>query len=179
MGPDDDTPLAAKCLTISRVYRDQLSLTERHLDGLIDDANTTLALLTSLSESFQSVDEQTTTFQAQCEGLLKEQRRLETLADEVGTDLYYYIYLDTATRRLNAPGASRLVDDDEFGTMIENIDSCIGFMNSHVSIPVHGLLQSEFVLELTAYLPDYRKHIVNVIHIWHDTTHCSPKLFTC
>lgn len=114
------------------MYRDQLTLTERHLDGLIDDANATLKLLTSLSNSFQSVEAQTSTFQAQCEDLLKEQRRLEALADEVGTDLYYYDYLDNATRCLNAPGAGRLVDDDPFGDMIENIDACVVFMEKHV-----------------------------------------------
>lgn len=119
---------------VTRLYRDQLSLTERHLDGLIDDANAALAILTTLSKSFQSVEAQTSTFQAQCEDLLNEQRRLEKLADDVGTDLYYYVYLDTATRRLNAPGASRLVDDDDFGVMMDNLDACIEFMDAHVSL---------------------------------------------
>ncbi|KAF4338884.1 oligomeric golgi complex subunit 3 [Fusarium beomiforme] len=113
------------------LYRDQLTLTERHLDGLIEDANATLKLLTSLSNSFGSVEAQTSTFQSQCEELLQEQRRLEALTDEVGTDLHYYAYLDNATRRLNAPGASRLVDDASFGEMVENIDACIVFMENH------------------------------------------------
>lgn len=78
------------------------------------------------------MDAQTSSFQSQCEDLLTEQRRLEKLAHDVGTDLHYYEYLDTATRRLNAPGAGRLVDDDAFGEMIQNIDSCIEFMNDHV-----------------------------------------------
>ena len=116
------------------LYRDQLQLTERHLDGLIGDANATLQLLTTLSNAFQSVENQTSSFQSQCEDLLNEQRRLEKLADEVGTDLHYYAYLETATRRLNGPGASRLVDDDSFGEMVENIEACIVFMNEHVSI---------------------------------------------
>lgn len=68
---------------------------------------------------------------------MTEQRRLEELANEVGTDLHYYAYLDNATRRLNAPGASRLVDDASFGEMVENIDSCIVFMEEHVRIPYH------------------------------------------
>ncbi|TWU78187.1 hypothetical protein ED733_007758 [Metarhizium rileyi] len=136
------------------LYHDQLSLTERHLDSLIGDANVTLTLLTSLSDSFQSVDAQTTTFQAHCEDLLKEQNRLEVLANEVGTDLNYYIYLDTATRRLNAPGASRLVDDDEFGQMIDNIDSCIDFMNSH-----------ESYRERDTYLARYNALLTKALHL--------------
>ncbi|GAB0134637.1 hypothetical protein EsDP_00002999 [Epichloe bromicola] len=136
------------------VYRDQLSLTERHLDGLIDDVNATLALLTSLSDSFQSVDAQTSTFQAQCEDLLNEQKRLEKLADEVGTDLYYYVYLDTATRRLNAPGASRLVDDGEFGEMIENINSCADFMAKH-----------DTYRERETYLARYNALLTKALHL--------------
>lgn len=116
----------------NRLYRDQLQLTERHLGGLIDDANATLELLTQLSNSFQSVEAQTSTFQSQCEEVLNEQKKLEKLADEVGTDYYYYSYLDTATRRLNAPGAGRLVDDESFGEMLDNIDACIAFMEDHV-----------------------------------------------
>ncbi|KHO01012.1 Sec34-like family protein [Metarhizium album ARSEF 1941] len=136
------------------LYCDQLTLTERHLDGLISDADAALTLLTSLSDSFQSVDAQTTTFQARCEGLLKEQKRLEALANEVGTDLHYYLYLDTATRRLNAPGASRLVDGDEFGEIIDTIDSCIDFMNRH-----------ETYRERDTYLARYSALLTKALHL--------------
>ena len=64
-------------------------MTERHLDTLIEDANAALELLTNLSNSFKAVELQTTSFQSQCEDLLSEQNRLQKLADEVGTDLYY------------------------------------------------------------------------------------------
>ncbi len=124
--------LSNSLLMRHRLYRDQLQLTERHLGGLVDDANATLELLTKLSNSFQSVEAQTSTFQSQCEEVLGEQRKLEKLADEVGTDYYYYSYLDTVTRRLNAPGAGRLVDDESFGEMLDNIDACIEFMEDHV-----------------------------------------------
>lgn len=115
------------------LYGEQLAMTERHLDALIEDTNSALKLLASLSESFRGVEEQTTTFQAQCEDLLSEQRRLEKLADEVGTDLHYYAYLDNVTRRLNAPGAGRLVEDESFGEILRNLDSCIAFMENNVS----------------------------------------------
>ncbi|KAM0257587.1 hypothetical protein ACHAQJ_004287 [Trichoderma viride] len=136
------------------LYRDQLKLTERHLEGLIDNANDTLKLLTTLSQSFLSVEAQTSTFQAQCEELLTEQRRLEKLADEVGTDLYYYAYLEKATRRLNAPGAGRLVEDDDFGEMVENIDSCIKFMTTH-----------EDYRERDSYLARYNALLTKALHL--------------
>lgn len=110
-------------------------MTERHLETLIDDTNSALKLLASLSESFRGVEEQTTTFQSQCEDLLSEQRRLEKLADEVGTDLHYYAYIDNVTRRLNAPGAGRQVEDESFGETMQNLDACIAFMEKNVSAP--------------------------------------------
>lgn len=118
----------------TRLYHDQLTMTERHLETLLQDTDSALKLLASLSESFEAVEEQTSSFKSQCDDLLSEQQRLQTLADEVGTDLHYYAYLDNVTRRLNAPGAGRLVDDDAFGEILDNLDSCIAFMTKHVSL---------------------------------------------
>ncbi|CAK7205620.1 Golgi transport complex subunit 3 [Sporothrix eucalyptigena] len=112
-------------------YRDQLDMTERHLGRLVEDTNGALRLLSSLADSFRSVEEQTTSFKSQCDDLVSEQRRLQTLADEVGTDLHYYGYLDNATRRLNAPGAGRLADAEELSEILSSLDSCIHFMANH------------------------------------------------
>lgn len=87
-----------------------------------------------LSESFKAVESQTTAFQAQCEDLLAEQKRLRDLADEVGTDLQYYAYLEPLTRRLNAPGAGRLIRSDDLLDMLTNLNTCIDFMDQHVSL---------------------------------------------
>jgi predicted oxidoreductase (fatty acid repression mutant protein) len=114
------------------LYCDQLTLTERHLDSLIKDANSSLQMLKNLSNSFKSVEDQTSSFQAQCEHLLTEQKRLEVLADGVGTSLHYYEYIDNVTRRLNAPGATRLVDHDSFADILDNLESCISFMSKNV-----------------------------------------------
>ncbi|WQF78598.1 Putative oligomeric Golgi complex, subunit 3 protein [Colletotrichum destructivum] len=136
------------------LYNDQLTLTERHLDTLIDDTNAALKLLTTLSESFQSVEAQTSSFQSQCEDLLSEQRRLEKLADEVGTDLHFYAYLDNVSRRLNAPGAGRLVDDDSFGEILRNLDSCIGFMSKHTNYR-----------DAESYLARYEALLTKALHL--------------
>jgi hypothetical protein len=109
-----------------------LALSERHLDNLVDDTTAALDLLSKLSESFKTVESQTTAFQAQCEDLLAEQKRLRDLANEVGTDLAYYGYLEPLTRRLNAPGAGRLARNDDFIDMLINLNTCINFMDQHV-----------------------------------------------
>lgn len=132
-------------------------MTERHLDTLIEDTNSALELLASLSESFRGVEEQTSTFQSQCEDLLSEQRRLEKLADEVGTDLHYYAYIDNVTRRLNAPGAGRQVEDESFGETMQNLDACIAFMEKNVSAaPTQPTDGESFTLTRTAHVPRRR-----------------------
>lgn len=156
------------------LYGEQLAMTERHLDALIEDTNSALRLLASLSESFRGVEEQTTTFQSQCEDLLSEQRRLEKLADEVGTDLHYYTYLDNVTRRLNAPGAGRLVEDESFGEILRNLDSCIAFMEKNVSLAeafhgelgaaANGKLQSSY-RDSESYLARYQSLLTKALHL--------------
>lgn len=136
------------------VYGEQLSMTERHLDTLIQDTNSALELLASLSESFRGVEEQTTSFQAQCEDLLSEQQRLQKLADEVGTDLHYYAYIDSVSRRLNAPGAGRLVEDESFGEVLENLDACIAFMEKHPSYR-----------DSESYLARYQSLLTKALHL--------------
>ncbi|KXJ90150.1 Sec34-like family protein [Microdochium bolleyi] len=136
------------------LYGQQLEVTERHLETLIGAANGALDLLTSLSESFRAVELQTTTFQAQCDDLVSEEKRLQALADEVGTDLHYYAYLDGVTRRLNAPGASRLVDHQNFGEILTNLDACIGFMTEHSTYR-----------DAESYLARYQALLTKALHL--------------
>jgi hypothetical protein len=123
----------SRCLFCLRIYRDQLALSRRHLDGLLQDTSLALDLLANLSGSFKSVEAQTIAFQAQCEDLLVEQKHIKLLSEEVGTGLQYYAYLEPITRRLNAPGASSVIGDDGFVEMLTNLDACIEFMIKYVS----------------------------------------------
>lgn len=154
-----------------RIYQDQLEVTERHLDILIEGANDALQLLASLADSFRAVESQTSSFQAQCDDLLTEEKRLRKLADEVGTDLHYYAYLDGVTRRLNAPGASRLVDHQNFGEILTNLDACIGFMMKHVSFAIFSLIWFQIILTINSQ----RIEMPNLI--WPGINPCLQKLF--
>ncbi|KAJ3552971.1 hypothetical protein NPX13_g10989 [Xylaria arbuscula] len=136
------------------LYRDQLDLAERHLAGLVTDANSALDVLTSLTDDFRAVEAQTSSFRAQCDDLLAEERRLQKLADEVGTDLHYYAYLDGVTRRLNAPGASRLVDHENFGEILTNLDACIDFMTRHPDYR-----------DAESYLARYQSLLTKALHL--------------
>ncbi|OTB18052.1 hypothetical protein K445DRAFT_73833 [Daldinia sp. EC12] len=152
ISPDDELIEASQQEYL--VYQDQLEMTERHLEALIGSTNGALDLLTSLADSFRAVESQTSSFQAQCDDLLSEERRLQKLADEVGTDLHYYAYLDGVTRRLNAPGASRLVNHESFGEILTNLDACIGFMIEHPDYR-----------DAESYLARYQSLLTKALHL--------------
>ncbi|PKS11230.1 hypothetical protein jhhlp_002991 [Lomentospora prolificans] len=136
------------------LYRDQLTLAENHLETLIQDANKSLALLTTLSTSFKSVEAQTKSFQARCNTLLSDQSRLEQLANEVGTSLYYYAYLDNVSRRLNAPGAGRLAEHHDLAEVFDHLESCIEFMTEHSTYR-----------DAESYLARYQSLLTKALHL--------------
>ena len=125
------------CSCKNRLYRDQLLVTESHLDSLLASTSSTLDLLNSLSASFRSVEAQTTAFQAQCEGLMSEQKRVSLLAGDIGENLQYYNYLEPITRRMNAPGAGGFVRGKDFSEMLHTLDRCLEYMRSHVRSIYH------------------------------------------
>lgn len=117
-----------------RKYLNHLELSQSHLDSLLDDTSSTLGLLSSLSDSFKTVEAQTTAFRKQCEGILQEQKRMLDLADNLANNLKYYSFLEPATRRLNAPGAGSLVRSKEFSEMLARLDDCLEYMAAHVCV---------------------------------------------
>ena len=121
-------------LSCYRSYQKRLELSLSHLDSLLSDTASTLDLLNSLSESFKAVEAQTDMFQQQCEGLLKEQKNLTKLSDDLDKNLKYYNYLEPVTRRLNAPGAGHFIRSTEFSEMLSRLDECLEYMVSHVCI---------------------------------------------
>ncbi|KAM3086416.1 Golgi transport complex subunit 3 [Clarireedia jacksonii] len=128
-----------------QLYLEQLTLSERHLNSLLDNTSSALDTLATLSESFKNVEAQTTAFQAQCEDLLEEQKRIRELADEVGTDLQYYAYLEPLTRRLNAPGAGRMVKNNDFLDMLMNLNSCVEFMDQHLDYKDSTVYKTRYI----------------------------------
>ena len=123
--------LLEKSLAGYQTYLEQLQLSSSHLGNLLESTQNTLSLLSTLSDSFKSVETQTNAFQQQCESLITEQRRLEQMADAIEENARYYTYLEPMTRRLNAPGAANLVKGHDFPEMLSNLDNCLAYMESH------------------------------------------------
>ncbi len=89
-------------------------------------------MLSSVSNSFTAVHNQTSAFAAQSNKIIAEQQRISQLADDLDENLRFYEYLDPVSRKLNAPGAGRLVPDKEFSEMLANLDGCLKYLDAHV-----------------------------------------------
>ena len=141
-----------------QTYLDQLQMSSSHLDNLLSSTQDTLSLLSALSDSFKSVEAQTDAFRQQCESLITEQRRLETLADAIEGNARYYTYLEPMTRRLNAPGAANLVKGKDFPEMLSNLDNCLAYMEAHPNHKESTTYRSRYRLLLTRALTLIRHH---------------------
>ena len=135
-----------------QTYLEQLQMSSSHLDNLLSSTQNTLSILSTLSTSFQSVEAQTDAFRRQCESLITEQRRLDTLADAIEENARYYTYLEPMTRRLNAPGAANLVKGKDFPEMLFNLDNCLAYMESHPNHKDSATYRSRYRLLLTRAL---------------------------
>lgn len=135
-----------------QTHQEQLELWSNHLDNLLSSTKSSLDLLSTLAKSFEAVETQTTAFRQQCESLITEQKRLESVAEAIEENARYYTYLEPMTRRLNAPGAANLVKGDDFPEMLSNLDNCLAYMESHSKHKESPTYRSRYRLLLTRAL---------------------------
>lgn len=100
-----------------------------------------LEILDALGGGFDSVRNQTSTFQEACDELSIEHIRLEKLADDIETHLRPFNMLEEITRRLNAPGTD-FVTQEGFKQMLSTLDQCIEYCNMHVSFRLFDFQRS-------------------------------------
>ncbi|KAB2102900.1 hypothetical protein AG0111_0g9299 [Alternaria gaisen] len=146
-----------------RLYQHQLHMTRNHLENISSDTTSTLRVLSSLSESFKVVEAQTNAFRTQCEGLIDDQKRITKLADDMEQNLRYYLYLEPTTKRLNAPGAGKIVRGSEFVEMLANLDSCLEYMQAHSKHREAETYRSRYRLLLTRALTLIRVHFTEAL----------------
>ncbi|KAH9993581.1 Sec34-like family-domain-containing protein [Russula vinacea] len=114
-------------------FRQHLSRVSEHLDmcdklvGRIDQVDAEVA---SMLEKWRSVEEGGKSLQDASQKLLDERDQLVELQEAIGTSLEYFQELEHATRLLNHPGESLVLQTD-FLYMVERVDICIEFLKSH------------------------------------------------
>ena len=105
---------------------------------MLSETKEMVQLLGGLSDGFDAVRDQTSAFQAACEELLTEQKRLESLSEGITSNLEHFNELEGITRRLHAPG-SDIVTRDDFKAMLSKLDTCLEYVNAHVRQHFHSL----------------------------------------
>lgn len=134
-------------------YRHHLATAEYHLDTcdeLIENVDSVRRNVDEMLDGWRTVESGGRSLKDACEQLLDErvwsfpftiplmflsfmQDRLIKLAEDIGARLEYFQELEHATRMLNHPGES-LVLQANFLEMVERVDICIDFLRAHVRI---------------------------------------------
>ncbi|KAF9466887.1 Sec34-like family-domain-containing protein [Collybia nuda] len=114
-------------------FRAHVANVSEHLDtcdqiiNRIDEVEKEVA---GMLEGWRSVEEGGKSLKDACEVLLEERDKLLELTDEIDTRLEYFQELEHATRMLNHPGESLVLQTD-FLYMVERVDVCIDYLKAH------------------------------------------------
>ncbi|KAI0088101.1 Sec34-domain-containing protein [Irpex rosettiformis] len=114
-------------------FRAHLANIAHHLDTcdrfaqLVDDVEQEVERM--LSE-WRSVEDSGKNLKDACEHMLEERDKLLAMTDSISTRLEYFQELEHATRMLNHPGESLVLQTD-FLYMVERVDVCIDFLKAH------------------------------------------------
>ncbi|KAF7376406.1 Sec34-domain-containing protein [Mycena sanguinolenta] len=114
-------------------FRAHVASVTEHLDTcdrLVERIDEVDAEVDGMLEGWRGVEEGGKSLKDACERLLEERDRLLEMTDEIGTRLEYFQELEQATRMLNHPGESLVLQTD-FLYMVERVDICIDYLKAH------------------------------------------------
>ncbi|KAI0731611.1 Sec34-like family-domain-containing protein [Fomitopsis betulina] len=114
-------------------YRAHLESVSEHLetcDRLIQRIDEVDTAVDGMLDEWRLVEEGGKSLKGACEQLLEERDRLLSITDAIDERLGYFQELEHATRMLNHPGDS-LVLQTEFLYMVERVDVCIEYLKAH------------------------------------------------
>ncbi|KAJ7467170.1 Sec34-like family-domain-containing protein [Mycena latifolia] len=114
-------------------FRAHVASVSEHLDTcdrLVECIDEVDAEVDGMLEGWRGVEEGGKSLKDACERLLEERDRLLEMTDEIGARLEYFQELEHATRMLNHPGESLVLQTD-FLYMVERVDICIDYLKAH------------------------------------------------
>ncbi|KAL0957026.1 hypothetical protein HGRIS_003127 [Hohenbuehelia grisea] len=114
-------------------FRAHIASVAGHLDAcdeLVERIEEIDSQVESMLDGWRGVEEGGKSLKDACERLLEERERLIELTEDIGARLDYFQELEHATRMLNHPGESLVLQTD-FLYMVERVDICIDFLKSN------------------------------------------------
>lgn len=115
-------------------YRAYLAQLEKHKDDcedLLSQVTGTLEKLSKLKNQYGFVSNKTTSLHEACEQMLIDQTKLSNLADELEQKISYFLEYEKIQSQLSSPTLS--VHGELFHNILDRLDKCIEYMQSHVS----------------------------------------------
>ncbi|KAG8953489.1 Golgi transport complex subunit 3 [Tulasnella sp. 424] len=129
-------------------------------DTLIDQANEVDEDVSRMMQDWTGVEEGGQSLQGACERMLEERDRLIRVTDEIEERLEYFQELEYATRMLNHPGDGLVLQED-FLFMVERVDVCIEYLESHRDFKESQLYLMRYQHCLTRAMTLIKIHCVN------------------
>ncbi|KAK2460187.1 hypothetical protein APHAL10511_007778 [Amanita phalloides] len=114
-------------------FRAHIANVSDHLatcDALLDRIDTIEKEVNSMLDNWRTVEDGGRSLKGACERLLDERNKLLEITDRIDARLVYFQELEHATRMLNHPGESLVLQTD-FLYMVERVDICIDFLKNH------------------------------------------------
>ncbi|KAL0570742.1 Golgi transport complex subunit 3 [Marasmius crinis-equi] len=114
-------------------FRAHVSMVASHLetcDYLVEKVEGVEREVEGMLDGWKGVEEGGKSLKESCERVLEERDKILQLEQELFQRLEYFQELDHATRMLNHPGESLVLQSD-FLYMVERVDICIDYLKSH------------------------------------------------
>ncbi|KAF8436450.1 Sec34-like family-domain-containing protein [Terfezia claveryi] len=127
---------------------------------LLEITDDTLLLLSSLKNSFVAVENQTSSFQTQCEDLVTEEQRLEALSQQIGQGLAPFAELENMITKLNRPGTD-FVKTKSFSDMLKTLDWCLDDLSRYSHFKDTPIYLPKFRRCMTISMTLIRNFLVN------------------
>ncbi|KAH8806892.1 Sec34-like family-domain-containing protein [Flagelloscypha sp. PMI_526] len=133
-------------------------------DELISKIDSIETEVTEMLTAWRGVEEGGRSLQGACEVLLEERDKLIETTDAISERLEYFTELEHATRMLNHPGESIVLEAD-FLYMVERVDICIDYLRSHRSYREAELYLLRFHQCMTRAMTLVKMYFVNSLRV--------------
>lgn len=123
-----------------RAYLVQLEKHQQDCQELLSQVTGTLDKLSKLNNQYGFVSNKTNSLHEACEQMLIDQTKLSNLADELENKISYFLEYEKIQSQLSSPTLS--VHGELFHNILDRLDKCIEYMQSHVNISSWFLISS-------------------------------------
>ena len=113
-----------------RIYLKQLEQHQQDCNELLSQVTGTLDKLTKLEDQYGFVSNKTNSLHEACEQMLIDQNKLSKLADDLESNVSYFLEYEKIQSQLSSPTLS--VHGELFHDILNRLDKCIDYMQSHV-----------------------------------------------